>query len=73
MGRLVGVNFRGEERDVEIDHDHGYEADTNVHEIEWHFVGLSPDEHNALNMTDAEEQAIYDKLAEVSRDYGDDL
>lgn len=68
MGRLQSVDFRGEECDVEVDHDGGYEPDTNAHEIEWHFFGLSPEQHEALNLTEAEEQSIYDQLCESSDD-----
>lgn len=66
MGKLVSVTFRGEEVDVGIDHDGGYESDTNCHVIEWHFYGKTPEEHDALNITDAEEQAIYEALVERS-------
>lgn len=67
MGRLVSVKFRGEDRDVEIDHDGGYEADTNAHVIEWHFRGLSLDDHGALGITHDEEQAVYDQLVALGR------
>jgi hypothetical protein len=63
MGRLVAVLFRGEERDVEIDFDGGYEADTNAHEIQWHFHGMTPEEHDALRITDEEEQSVYEQIA----------
>lgn len=63
---LVSVQFRGEERDVEIDHDHGFEPDTNAHEIEWHFYGLTPEQHAALEMTTEEEEAIFLQLQGVS-------
>lgn len=38
-GRLVTVKLRGEDYDVMIDRDHGYEPDTNAHEVDWHFAG----------------------------------
>ena len=56
------VKFRGEDRDVIIDFDGGYESDTNAHVIEWHFADLTPEEHDALELTDEEEQAIYEQL-----------
>jgi len=65
----VSVKFRGAEHDVEIDADHGYESDTNAHVIEWHFVGLSADDHEALKLTDDEENAIHLQLAEYSEEY----
>lgn len=63
MPRFQTVTLRGEPRDVVVDRDHGYEPDTNAHEIEWHFEGLTPDEHDALALTDAEEDSIYQQLA----------
>lgn len=38
-----------------IDHDGGYESDTNAHEIEWHFTGMSAEDHDALNITPEKE------------------
>lgn len=62
------VDFRGEKWDVTIDHDGGYEPDTNAHEIEWHFTGLTPEQHDALNITEEEEDGIYCQLCETSDD-----
>jgi hypothetical protein len=61
------ITFRDEEREVEYT-DHGYEPDTGAHVIEWGFRALSPDEHEALAITDDEEQAICEELAERSLD-----
>ena len=72
MGRLVSVDFRGEKMDVVIDHDGGWEPDTNAHEIEWHFFGLTAEQHDALNITDEEQQKIYDTLAALEPEYFDD-
>lgn len=72
MGRLVSVTFRGEELDVEIEHDGGYESDTNAHVIEWHFYRMTAEHHEALKITETEEQAIYEQLVEASRDYPDE-
>lgn len=66
--RFTTVRFRGEDMDVEVDHDGGYEPDTNAHEIEWHFAGLSAEQHDALGITAEEEQEIYDQLAATSDD-----
>ncbi len=60
------VDFRGERVGVIVDHDGGYEPDTNAHDIEWHFDGVSPEEHDALKLTDEEESAIYIYLTSVS-------
>lgn len=68
MGRLVSVQFRGEAVDVEVDSDSGYEYDTGAHDIEWHFYGMTPEQHDALNITDDEEQAIFEQLVAVSGD-----
>lgn len=71
---MPSVKFRGEDVDVEIDFDGGYEFDTNAHVIGWHFAGMTPEQHDALNVTDDEEQSIYEQLVEHSRDCeGDDF
>jgi hypothetical protein len=66
--KTVSVQFRGEEQDVEIDHDGGYEPDTNAHVIEWHFHGLKPEEQDALMVTDEEEQNIYEQLVAATNE-----
>ena len=63
MTRSTAVEFRGLLMAVTIDHDSGYDRDTNSHEIDWHFSDLTPDEHEALNITDEEEEAIFNELA----------
>lgn len=65
------MRFRGAEWTVVIDFDGGYESDTNAHVIEWHFEDTTPEEHNALALTDIEEQEIYDQLCRGSGE-GDD-
>lgn len=66
--RHACVKFRGEDRDVIVDFDGGYEPDTNAHVIEWHFADLSPEEHDALAITDDVDQEIYDQLAQQSEE-----
>ncbi len=66
------VPFRGGEMDVQVDRDSGYEPDTNSHEIEWHFIGLTPEQHDALKLTQDEEDAIFIELAKGSDDGCDD-
>jgi hypothetical protein len=61
---LKTVQFRGEEVDIEVTHDGGYEDDTNAHVIEWHFYGLTSKENDDLKITDEEEQNIYEQLCE---------
>lgn len=69
--RTYEIEFRGETRVVVVDRDYGYEPDTNAHEIEWHFEGVTPIEHDALAVTAEEEAAIHAKLCEYGWD-GDD-
>jgi len=58
---IVSINFRDEKQDVVIDHDGGYEYDTNAHEIDWHF-DMSNEEYDSLNITPEEEDDIYTQL-----------
>ena len=67
--RRTTIKLRVQEMDVEIEHDSGYEPDTNSHEIEWRFSGLTQDEHNALQLTASEEDAIFIQLSELEYDY----
>lgn len=64
--RTITVQFRGEAVNAVIDSDSGYDPETNTRELDWHFElnfrALTPDEHDALKLTDAEEQAIYEQL-----------
>lgn len=60
MSRNISMMFRGEEIDIEITRDHGYEPDTGAHDVEWRFVGRTVEE-----LTDAEERAIMDRIYEV--------
>ncbi|MBA4019150.1 MAG: hypothetical protein C0483_18445 [Pirellula sp.] len=68
MSRLISIQFRGEEQDVEVVRDSGYEPDTGAHEIEWHFYGLTAEQHDALKMTAEEETNVCDQLAEILSD-----
>lgn len=54
--------------DVIIDFNGRYEPDTNAHVIDWHFDGLTPEEHDALELTDEEDQSIYEQLTVVTED-----
>ena len=69
------VKFRGDEMDVRIVHDGGYEHDTGAHEVEWEFCGITPAEIEALNITEDEYQEIEDQVYEVLNDpyYYDDF
>lgn len=63
--RRTSVTFRGEEVDV-MYRDHGYEPDTNAHDIDWEFV-----EEPDPPATDEEEQAIYLELAQRETEHDD--
>lgn len=58
----ITIPFRGEDADIKF-RDYGYESDTNAHVIEWEFV-----DGREVDLTDAEEQAIYDRCAQASYD-----
>ena len=57
MSRLLSVTLRGEERYVRVVRDHGYEPDTNAHDVDWHFL-RPPDPPP----TDEEEQSVYEQI-----------
>lgn len=61
---LASIKFRGAEHDVEFT-DHGYEPDTNAHDIDWRFL---EDSLNETDLSDADLQAIYDQLYEIARE-----
>lgn len=65
---LHGVKFRGQEVDVEVWKSGGYEPDTNAWDIEWVFCD---NELNGIELTDEEEQSIYEQLCESLRDTHD--
>lgn len=69
MSRLTTVEVRGEQVDVEFT-DHGYEPDTNAHDIDWDFT----DRCFIPDLTDEEfgevMRQIYEAAAEP--DYWDD-
>lgn len=52
MGRLVSVTFRGGEHDVHVT------SQKHPNEPEWRFYGLTTEQHDALAITDAEDNAI---------------
>ena len=64
--RIVSLPFRDEQVTVIIDHDGGYEPDTNAHEIDWHF------EEEPENVTDQEYDDIHTLLLGLEPDYFDD-
>lgn len=70
--RHASIMFRGEERDVIIDRASGYDPETNAEEIEWHFDDLTPDEHDALSISDEEEQSIFEQLSRYLSERADD-
>lgn len=58
----IEIPFRGEERDVVVDRVDD-DPETNSFSAEWHFDGLSPEDHDALGVTDNEEEAILNFIA----------
>ncbi len=66
---ITSIRFRGEEHDVNITHNGGYEEDTNSQDISWEWVD---DELNKIELTVEEEQAIYTQLVEILEGDRDD-
>lgn len=60
----TSVTLRGQDWDVEY-RDHGWEPDTNVHEIDWDFT--EPDAPRELS--DEEEDSVYQQLLQRGHDY----
>lgn len=66
---IASVNFRGEIVLVKFK-SHGYEADTNAHDIDWHF---EDEELNQLNdLSEKEEQEIYEACLKVAEEGHED-
>jgi len=63
---ITSVTIRGNEFDVEY-HDHGWEPDTNAHDIDWHFVDDGPND-----LTAEEEEAIYLQLQAIGHEHFED-
>lgn len=59
---ITSIRFRGEEHDIEITHNGGYEEDTNAHDVSWEWV---EDEMNKIQLREDEEQFIYDQIYEI--------
>jgi hypothetical protein len=59
MPCLHSIQFRGREVDAEL---------TNADAYEWHFFGLTPADHDALNITPDEEFSILSQLHEAHMD-----
>lgn len=55
------VDLRGQRVEVEF-RDHGYEPDTNAHDIDWKIVDEIADDPN-FELTEKEEESIYLQLA----------
>jgi hypothetical protein len=62
--RSIFVPFRGDHEEVIVDRDHGYESDTNAHEIDWNFTRPELEEL----ATDDEREAIMQMLYALSAD-----
>lgn len=64
MIKWTEVQFRGKTIEVVVDNDTGYDEETNSREIEWHFFGVEPEEHDAMEITDEENDDIFRQLCE---------
>jgi hypothetical protein len=72
MSRRFDYEFRGIERVVVID-SYDVDYDTNALDFSWHFDGVTPAEHDALAITEEEEESICTELIErVEGGYDDD-
>ena len=74
MSRTFSVMFRGERRDVIVTRYARAEPDVNAGaEIEWLFDDVAPEDHEALGVTDVEEDQILAQLAKKIEEnaYGD--
>lgn len=72
-GISASVKFRGEDMDVTIDSFSGGDSSTNAGmEIEWHFDDMSPEQTNALKITDKEDDDLYQQLAEFLGEHFED-
>ena len=60
MARLWSIKFRGDEWEAVVDGKIGSEGPT-----DWHFYGLDPAAHDALKITDAEDDSIIQQLREA--------
>ena len=63
---MISVTLRGRWFDVRFE-DRGYESDTNAHMIDWYF---DDGEDRKLELTDEEEQLVFNQLYEYCADFG---
>jgi hypothetical protein len=61
------VTFRGLITDVVVDR-YDLDESTNGCEVEWHFEGLTPDEHDDLHVSDEEEDSIIEQIVRAMAD-----
>ncbi len=54
---LISYVFRGQEVDIDVT--------DKIEPYEWLFYGVKPEDHDALKITDAEEEAISNRIHEV--------
>jgi hypothetical protein len=63
------IELRGEEYEVKYQ-DHGYEPDTNAHDITWEFTKFN-NQHPPTDITDDEYGSIDNQIRQRSLDYAD--
>jgi len=61
---LTSVTIRGQQFDVKY-HDHGWEPDTNAHDIDWDFIDVDAPK----DLTTEEEEEIYLQLARCEHEH----
>lgn len=58
----VSVVLRGSIVDVEVDR-FDIDEPTNAFECEWHFDGMTPEEHDDLHLNDDEEDGVVEQIS----------
>lgn len=59
---IVSIQFRGETLAVEVSR-YDDDPETNALDVEWRFIDQSPEQHEALAITDHEEASIIAQIA----------
>lgn len=60
----VDVMLRGMIVEVEVDR-YDEDPETNALDVEWHFDGMTPEEHDDLHLTDEEEESIIEQISKA--------
>jgi len=68
MSRHLSVVFRGSVVDIVVD-SYRPDPETNACEVEWHFVGLTSEDHDDLHVLDEEEDAVIGQIHTAMSEY----